>query len=479
MPLADASPGSHPPFSRFGRVPRPMRRVTWMARRLMLALALIFAAAPPAAAQSILRDSETEKLFAEMSGPLIEAAQLNPKNVKIVLINDPEINAFVATGQVVYLHTGLITASDNANQVQGVIAHELGHIAGGHALRIQDGMKQATGITLLSLVLGGLAMAAGAGDAAMGAMALGQQAALGQFLAFTRAQESSADLAGASYLSKAGISGRGSIEFFKKLQGQEYRLAVYATDSYNRTHPLSSERIASLTENYRKDSAWDRRTDPAVEARFQRVRAKLIGYISQKESVLRTYPPSDTSVPAHYARAYAYHRMGDRDRALKEAEALLATAPTDPFYLELKGQILLESGNPADALDPLREAVAKAPDQPMIQAMLGHALLATEKPANFPEAEQVLKASIGRDSEQPFAWYQLGVIYDRKGDVARAALATAERYSLEGKPKLALVSAQTALRGIPAGTPDYIRAQDIAMVSRTAVDKDKKGKKAR
>jgi predicted Zn-dependent protease len=453
--------------------------VTWFVRRLMLALILGLAAAPPAAAQQILRDSETEKLLQDMSKPLIEAAQLDPRNVRIVLINDPEINAFVAGGQIVYVHSGLITSADNANQVQGVIAHELGHVAGGHVLRIQDGMRQATGITILSLVLGGLAMAAGAGDAAMGAMALGQQAALGQFLAFTRAQESSADLAGASYLSRAGVSGRGLIDFFKKLQNQEFRLAVYATDSYDRTHPLSSERVASLSEIFGKDAAWSRQTDAGLEARFQRVRAKLVGYISDKEAVLRTYPASDTSAPAYLARAYAYHRMGDRDRALAQADALLAKAPDDPFYLELKGQILLESGKPAEALEPLRAAVTKAPDQPMIQSMLGHALLSTEKAANLTEAERVLRASIGRDNEQPFAWYQLGVIYDRKGDTPRAALATAERYSLEGNPKLALASAEAALRGIPTGTPDYIRAQDIAMVSRTAVQKDKKNRRDR
>jgi predicted Zn-dependent protease len=451
-----------------------MRRLTILARLLMLACVMAFAAARPAAAQSILRDSETEKLFADMSKPLIEAAQLDPKNVKVILINDPEINAFVAQGQVVYIHSGLLTAADNANQVQGVIAHELGHVAGGHSIRIGEGMKQATAVSILSLVLGGLAMAAGAGDAAMGVMAAGQQAAMGQFLAFTRTQETSADLAGASYLSKAGVSGKGSIDFFKKLQNQEYRLAVYATESYDRTHPLSSERIASLQEVYSRDPAWKRATDPALEARFQRVRAKLVGYISAPAQVLERYPASDNSVPARYARAYAYHRMGDRDKAVEEADALLRTAPEDPFFLELKGQVLLESGKPLDALPPLREAVKQAPDAPMIAAMLGHALIATEKQDNFPEAERVLKTAVNRDNDNPFAWYQLGVIYDRKGDIPRAALATAERYNLEGEPKRALVSAETALRGIPAGTPDYLRAQDIAMVSRTAVKKDKR-----
>ena len=453
-----------------------MRTLTDLARRLMLCLALVAAAAQPVAAQSILRDSETEKLFNDMSKPLIEAAQLDPKVVKVVMINDNEINAFVAQGQVVYIHSGLLLAADNANQVQGVIAHELGHVAGGHSIRIYDGLKRAGIVQILSLVLGGLAMAAGAGDAAMGVLAAGQQAAQSSLFAFTRAQETSADQAGASYLSKAGLSGRGSIDFFKKLQNQEFRLAVYATDSYDRTHPLSSERIQALRSNYEKDPAWSRPTDPALEARFQRVRAKLTGYISDPEKVLQAYPMSDQSVPAHYARAYAFHRQAFRDNALAESEALLAKAPNDPYFLELKGQVLLESGRPADAILPLRAAVAAAPDQPMIAAMLGHALIATEKGDNFPEAEKVLKAAVNRDNDNPFAWYQLGVIYDRKGDIARAALASAERFNLTGNSKFALVSAETALKGIPSGTPDYLRAQDIAMVSREAVKKDKKNK---
>ena len=442
-------------------------------RLFMVGILLFFAAARPALAQSILRDSETELLFRQMSDPLIEAAGLDPRSVRVVLVNDPEINAFVAQGQVVYIHSGLLTKADNANQLQGVIAHELGHVAGGHAIRVYDGVGKATAISILSLVLGAVAMAAGAGDAGMGIMALGQQAATGTFLSFTRAQESSADLAGASYLSKAGVSGQGSIQFFKKLQNQEYRLAIYAKDSYDRTHPLSSERIASLIELYRKDPAWNRRTDPELEARFQRVKAKLIGYVTPKDAV-RFYPESDQSVPAHYARAYAYHLGAYPDKANAEADALLATAPDDPFFLELKGQILLEGGHPEEAIAPLRRAVALAPDMPMIAVMLGHALIASEDPKLFAEAKQVLKNAVNRDNDNPFAWYQLGVVYDREGDRPRAALATAERSNLQGNNKLALTSARMAMAGLPQGTPDYLRAQDIAMVSEEAVKKDKK-----
>ena len=456
-----------------GGMPTPLSRVC---RLLMLALLLAFAAARPAAAQSVLRDSETELLFRDVSSPLVTAAGLDPKATNVVLLNDPEINAFVATGQTVYIQSGLFLASDNINQLQGVIAHELGHVAGGHAIRIQGGANEATGISIATMVLGALALAAGAGDAGMGIMMAGQRAALGRFLAFTRAQESSADLAGARYLSTAGISGRGSLEFFKTLQNQEFRLAVAEKDSYDRTHPLGSERINALREVYEKDPAWNRPPDPALEARFQRVKAKLLGFVDPKRATVK-YPESDKSVPAHYARAYAYHVGAYPEKALAEAEALLRTNPNDPFFLELKGQILLESGRPMDAIAPLREATRLAGDQPLIAAMLGHALISTEKPEHFAEAKRVLKEAVNRDNQNPFAWYQLGIIYDREGDLSRAALATAERNNLEGNPKLALASAEMALKGIPRGSPDYLRAQDIAMVSRAELKTKKKDRR--
>jgi predicted Zn-dependent protease len=444
-------------------------------RLALVAMLLAFAVARPAAAQSVLRDSETELLFKDMSRPIIQAAGLDPANVRIVLINDSEIQAFVIGGQVVYIHSGLLTAADNVNQVQGVIAHELGHIAGGHINRMHEGAGNATKISILSLVLAAAAIAIGAPpDAGMGIMMAGQRAALGNFMAFTRAQESSADLAGAAYLAKAGISGKGSLEFFDKLRNQEYRLAVYAKDSYDRTHPLSQERVQSLREIYQKDPAWSRPSDPALEARFERVKAKLQGYVDP-QLASRKYPETDQSVPAHYARAYAYHLGAYPEKALSEADALLAKAPDDPFFLELKGQILLESGRPKDAIPVLREAVAKAPEQPMIAVMLSHALIATEDSKNFAEAKQMLKNAVNRDNDNPFAWLQLGIVYDREGDTARAALATAERNNLQGNPKLALVSARTAMKGIPPHTPDYLRAQDIAMVSEAELKKEKKG----
>jgi predicted Zn-dependent protease len=338
-------------------------------------------------------------------------------------------------------------------------------------LRQDEGMRQATGIMVLSLLLGAAAMAAGAGDAGMASIMAGQQMAMGRFLTFTRDQESSADQAGATFLSRAGISGRGSLAFFRRLQNLEFRMDIPQEDSYARTHPLNSERIATLEGRYQSDPAWNRPTDPALEERFQRVRAKLSGYVDDARQVLLRYPETNQTIPAHYARDYAWHRTGHPDEANAEADALLRAHPHDPYFLELKGQILLEGGHPQDAIGVLREAVQRAPDQPLIAALLGHALISTEDPANFEEAKRVLRLAVARDNDNPFAWYQLGIVYDREGDEARAALATAERYSLEGNPTLALPNAERAMMGIPVGTPDWLRAQDISMVSRSAMQR--------
>lgn len=445
-------------------------------RRLAAFITALFALmlSVPAQAQSILRDAETEQLFADMSAPLIQAAGLDPKNVKVVLINDPEINAFVAGGQIVYLHSGLITNADSANQVQGVIAHELGHITGGHILRYEEGAKKALGIQLLSMLAGIGAAVAGAGEAGMAAMALGSSAATASFLSHTRTQESSADAAGADFLNKAGITGRGSLEFFKKLQNQEYRYAIAQDHSYNRTHPLSGERIAALTQVYEKAPAWDKPSDPAIEARFKRVKAKLYGYVTEPQRTLVAYPERDKSAAAHYARAYAWHKDAYPDKAMAEVAALDQILPNDPYVLELKGQVLLETGRPKEALDPLRRAVQLTNNQPLIAASFGHALIATEDPANFEEATRVLKAAVAKDNDNPFAWYQLGLVYGQQGDEPRAALATAERYNLMAQHRLALPNAEIAMAGLPEHSADWLRAQDIAMVARAEIARDKR-----
>jgi predicted Zn-dependent protease len=447
-------------------------------RSLSLALAAAALLVPTlgsvARAQSILRDAETEQFFRDASHDLIVAAGLDPRNVQIVLVNDNSINAFVAGGQNIFIHSGLITSADNVNELQGVIAHEIGHISGGHGVRYGEGAGPATNISLLSLIGAAALVAAGAGTAAMGLLGLGTNVAQNKFLSFTRDQESRTDQAGAQFLSKAQLSGKGSIAFFERLQAQEYRLAIPQTNEYARTHPLSGTRIANLEAVYKADPAWNTPPDPRLNAEFLRVKGKLAGFVDTPQRVMQQFPETDSSAGARYARAYAWHRSAYSDQALREVDSLLKMAPNDPYYLELKGQILLESGKAKEAVPVLRAAVKAAPNEALIMTLLGHALISTEDSKDLAEAEPLLKSAIARDRDNPFAWYQLGTIYDRKGDEPRAALAAAERYSLQGNAMGAATSARIAMNGLPRGSPDWIRADDIALVAGDALANTKK-----
>lgn len=450
----------------------PFRRST--VRFAAIAALTCLAWTQPAQGQSILRDAETETLLADMAAPLITAAGLRPNDVRVVLINDDSINAFVAGGQVVYMHSGTLQAAKTANEVQGVIAHELGHITGGHVSLAGRGAQEATGISILSMVLGLAAMAAGAGEAGAGVLAAGQQAAMGKYLAFSRQQEASTDAAGTKYLIGAGISGKGYLNFFKTMQQMEYRYGITRKVEYMLSHPVSSERVAAISETLQAAPSWNKPLNQDWETRFKRVQAKLDGYLLPPQQALQKYPESDQTIQAHYARAYAYHRSGYPQKADAEAAALVKAKPEDPYFLEIMGQILLEAGKPQAALAPLRAATEGSRSNPLIATTFGHALIATEDKAHLKEAERVLRVAVARDDQNPFAWQQLGTVYDRTGDGARAALATAERASMMGDDRTAAISAGYAMAGIPQNTPDWIRAQDISMTSRHALEDGKR-----
>ncbi|MEE4349779.1 MAG: M48 family metalloprotease [Pacificimonas sp.] len=444
-------------------------------RLFLVAVMATLAALHPAAAQSILRDAETEAWLDDLTAPIAAAAGLDPANVDVVLIADNSLNAFVIRGQTVYMHSGTILQADNVNQLQGIMAHEIGHIAGGHAVRFSDEIgSQATGITLLSLAAAVGAMAGGAPDAGMALLGLGQRAATGKFLAFSRQQEARTDFAAVGFLNTAGISSRGLVEFFEKLENQEYRYAVPQDDEteYLRTHPSPGNRVSTLRDLTRNSPLWDVPPDPDLVARFKRVKGKLFGFVEDPARTLRTYPESDTSAEARLARAYAWHRSAYPEQATAEVDAMLAETPDDPFVLELKGQILMESGDPKAAIAPLERAIAIDREQPLIATLLGHALLATEEQADVPRAAEVLREAVRMDRENPFGWYQLGIAYAKMGDDARASLAAAEREAMMRQPERAIRSARFAMNGIDEGSPDWLRAQDILMVAEAELEKD-------
>jgi predicted Zn-dependent protease len=270
------------------------------------------------------------------------------------------------------------------------------------------------------------------------------------------------------------------LTFFKKLQSEEYAVGLQNIDPYAQGHPLSGDRVAALTADVMASPAYGKPLDPDLEERLKRVKAKLMGYVADPKTTLNVYPASDQSEFGHYARAYAWHKAGYPDRADAETAALLALRPHDPYFLEIRGQILLEAGKPLDSLAPLREATDLSGNAPLIATTFGHALIATEDQRYYPEAVRVLRSAVARDDDNPFAWYQLGTAYELSGDEPRAMLATAEQASLTGDAPRAVYSARMALNGLPPNSTDWIRAQDIAMTSMNDIqDNPDKYKKRR
>jgi len=420
----------------------------------------------------VLRDTETEAFLKEISLPLVKAAGLDASKVQVILVSDRTINAGATQGQLVVINAGTIFAADNVLELQGVIAHEFGHLAGGHVPLAASNYGKFGKVSLLSLLAGVAAIAAGAGGAGMAIMGAGTQVAQRDALSFSRAQEASADAAGVGYLKASHLSGSGMLSFFGKLRNEEYRLtpADQQIDPFAQDHPMSADRQATLEQDVKSSPYYNVPENPQLHARFLRIKAKLQGYLLDPISVTRMFPESDQTVPAHYARAYAWHRAAYPEKADSEADALLRTAPLDPYFNELKGQILLENGHPKESLAPLRIAVQQSGQAPLISALFGQALIATDDPANFAEAERVLKVSVDKDREDPLAWYALGAVYAQRGDTAHAALATAEKYAMDGNNDLARSNAERALLGLKQGTPDYLRAEDIAVTARNNMD---------
>jgi predicted Zn-dependent protease len=386
--------------------------------------------------------------------------------VKLHLVNDPSINAFVAEGQNMFLNTGILMALDTPNQITGVMAHETGHMADGHLVRAQAGIKAATVPLLLSMAAGLAAMIAGAGDAGQAILLAGQQIAERNFLAFSRTQESAADQAGVRYLTQTHQSGMGMVQVFKRFENQEI-LSARRADPFAQTHPAPTDRIANLQSLVDASPYRDVKDSPESQYAWDMMRAKLRGYIQRPEVTLRQYPLTDASKPGRYARAMAYFKEPDMKMALGEIESLLKDEPDNPYFLEMYGQINVEMGKVNEGLEPYRHAVQILPDAPLIRIALAAALLGTENPKYTAEAAQELQTAISQDEEDSFGWYELAQAYGRQGQTGKAELATAERYFVVDAFPQAMQFAVRAQRQLQPGSTDWQRAQDIFSISQT------------
>jgi predicted Zn-dependent protease len=419
---------------------------------------------------AFIRDAEIEHTLRSYAIPIFNAAGLNGNDVAIYIINDRSLNAFVAGGQRLFLFTGLLERVDTPNQLKGVIAHETGHIAGGHLARTQEALQNATVRSIIGILLGAVAVAAGGGGAGAAVIAGSGDLATKSFLEYSRTQESSADQASITYLDNTGQSGQGMVEFLEILD-QTYR-SYDSGFSYYRSHPITSERIVALKQRVEKSPFRDVKDSPESIEELHRIQAKLFGYTRTLAQTLRKYPVTDQSVSARYARAIAYFNYPDLEKARLEIDSLLAEDPTDPYFHELKGQALYENGDPVGALPSLEVAVELAPREPLILTMYGTVLNATGAQADTTLAIDILTESLSLDPNNATSWDQLAIAYSRKGDTGMLSLASAERYLLGGNYQKAIFHAKRAQDFFAAGTPANLRAEDIITLAGEASRKE-------
>ncbi|MFD1331470.1 M48 family metalloprotease [Methylopila musalis] len=429
----------------------------------------------PAAAQapgggSIIRDAEIEGLLKDYMLPIYRAAGVNPGAVEIVIINSRVFNAFVADGRRIFVNIGTLLDSKTPNEVIGVLAHETGHIAGGHLARLRQRLDSAQTMAIVAMLLGAGAIGAGAagggldrgaGNAAIGAAMAPQEMIMRSLLSYQRAEEQAADRAAVNYLTKTGQSAKGMLITFKRFADQ-IAFSQRFIDPYAQSHPMPQDRIRNLEDLARKSPYFDTPDSPALQARHDLMRAKLVGFTEGPQGVARRYPLSDQSLPAKYARAISAYRSSALDGAIGQIDGLIAAQPNNPWFHELKGQAYLENGRATLAVPPLRRAIALAPGATLIRTMLGQALVASNAPRDTDAAISELTKATARDSKNADGYRQLAQALARKGRIPEADLASAQAAFATGDYGTARQIAERAKRAFKPGTPNWLKADDIA-----------------
>ncbi len=452
------------------------RRKTSKLAALIATIGLLLAPAPQALAQQekdkgppVIRDTEAEQLLRDYTRPILRVAGLEKQNIQVVIINDNSFNAFVADGHRIFVNSGAIMQSETPNQLIGVLSHETGHLAGGHLAKMREEMSRAQTQMIIAMLLGAGALAAGArsGNGNNGLANAGAAAIVGpqemiqrSLISYVRQQEENADRAGVKFLNATGQSAKGMYDTFKRFSNESL-FAAHGADPYLQSHPMPAERVEALEGLARSSPYWDKKDDPALQLRHDMVRAKISAFMERQDTVYRRYPLSNDSLPSRYAHAITTYLHGDLRSALTQIDGLIQAQPNNPYFYELRGQALLEGGKPAEAVAPLRKAVQLSNNAPLIDMLLGQALVATDNKALTEEAITILRTAVSRENEAPLGFSQLAMAYGRKGDFAEADLASAQAAFLRGDSKTARELASRAKTRFAIGTPGWVKADDI------------------
>ena len=452
---------------------RPLRKA--VAAICIGAMALTSVVPPtPAYAQGLplIRDAEIEKLLNDYASPIFRAAGLGTGRVTVRIVRNNTFNAFVVDGRNVFVNTGALMQSETPNQLIGVIAHETGHISGGHmaALRARiarDQTKILIAQVLGILLIGGAAATGGdagrdLGGAGQAVMQGGSELVMRSLLAERRSQESAADQAGLKFLNATHQSGVGMLETFERFQQQEY-ISDAQKDAFVRSHPVATDRLARLRKLVENSPYYNKKDSSELQYRHDLMRAKLSGYLENPRTVFNRYPERDTSIPARYARAIARYFMGGRSAvrdAVAEIEGLIREKPTYPYFWELKGDLLMRAGKASEAIPALRQALKLEPNTPLIQVELATALQQAGGNKGISESVSLLRQAVIRDTN-PSAHRMLASAYYKQNKLPQADAETAQAYFLEGNVKQAQIFAKRAQRKLRQGSPEWLRNDDI------------------
>jgi predicted Zn-dependent protease len=448
---------------------KKLPKLTALATAAALTLAPMSAHAQEQKGPPVLRDAEAEQLLRDYTRPILRAAGLEKQNIQAVIINDSVFNAFVADGRRIFVNYGAIMQSETPNQLIGVLAHETGHLAGGHLAKMREQIAHAQTQMIIAMLLGAGAMAAGSmsgnsngglANAGAAVVSAPQELIRRSLLSYQRQQEENADRAGVKFLTATNQSAKGMYETFKRFTNESL-FAAHNSDPYIQSHPMPVERVAALAEIARTSPYWEKKDDATLQMRHDMVRAKISAFMERQDTVYRRYPLSDNSLPARYAHAIATYRHGDLRNALAQIDAMIQVEPNNPYFYELRGQALLEGGKPTEAIAPLRRAVQLSNNAPLIEMLLGQALVGSGNKAYTEEAIAILRAAVSRETEAPLGYMQLAMAYGRKGDYAEADLASAQAAYLRGDNKTARDLASRAKTRFAVGTPGWVKADDI------------------
>jgi len=424
----------------------------------------------PAAAQgrvAVVRDAEIESLLRDYVTPILGAAGLSRRGIEIVLVNDPGFNAFV-DGRRIFVNTGALMQSEVPNEIIGVLAHEAGHLAGGHQQRLREQVARARTLAIVGGLLGAGAIAAGSisgsREGATAGAAIASAApglAMRGLLSYRRSEEMNADQAAAKYLAATKQSVRGMLTTFKRFS-QSLSLSGVQVDQYQISHPLPRERIALLEELAQKSPYFDKADADALIKRHQLMRAKIAAYNGGRTDVARLFNNDRGSLAARYGDAIATDLAGNSGEALKMMDALIKSSPSNAYFHEFRGEILLKQGKSDQSAKAFAQALKlEGGKSGLIRARLGVALLATGDPKQAERAVKELRTALQNDPDNFNAYRSLSQAYGVTGDVANAELALAEGNFRAGNIQEAKVFAARALTKLPKGTPSAQRANDI------------------